>query len=95
VASCNYELVPPANLDAYEFQTEQFLASLGLNLYDGACWSIAQSLLGNTAAVQSYIQNTLYDHKTFQFGDIKADRPCKGQLVRAAARSLAHSTPRW
>eukprot|EP01102_Stenamoeba_stenopodia_P012547 TRINITY_DN397_c0_g1_i1.p1 TRINITY_DN397_c0_g1~~TRINITY_DN397_c0_g1_i1.p1 ORF type:complete len:536 (-),score=132.58 TRINITY_DN397_c0_g1_i1:167-1774(-) len=78
VPQCNNELVPANLLNAYTFQTEQFLATLGLNIYDAAVWCMAMGLLGQGDVAMNYIQNTLVAHQTLQFPDIKGDRPCVG-----------------
>eukprot|EP01065_Artemidia_motanka_P042916 TRINITY_DN583_c0_g1_i1.p1 TRINITY_DN583_c0_g1~~TRINITY_DN583_c0_g1_i1.p1 ORF type:complete len:765 (+),score=242.05 TRINITY_DN583_c0_g1_i1:101-2395(+) len=78
VYACNKRWVEPAKMEAYEFQTETFLTTLGLNIYDGAVWCIAQSLLGKTSTAQSYIDNTLVKHKTLSFNDIHGDAKCAG-----------------
>eukprot|EP01121_Diplochlamys_sp_Union-15-3_P018287 TRINITY_DN6630_c0_g1_i2.p1 TRINITY_DN6630_c0_g1~~TRINITY_DN6630_c0_g1_i2.p1 ORF type:complete len:529 (-),score=60.96 TRINITY_DN6630_c0_g1_i2:32-1618(-) len=78
VPACHNEVVQPDKLNAYEFQTEQFLTTVGLNIYDGAVWSIALTLLGNTAMVKQYETTVLDKAETCQFPDIMADKPCKG-----------------
>eukprot|EP00660_Eupelagonema_oceanica_P005810 gene5810-7392_t len=67
-------------MEAYEFQTEQFLTKLGLNIYDGAVWCIAQALLGDAERAQRYIDGVLVPHKTQQFADIRGDAKCGGDL---------------
>jgi len=81
VPACNNMSIPPENLNAYEFQTEQFLSSTGLNLYDGAVWSIATTLLGQPDVVKTYQSDVLLAHHTLQLGDIKADAACKGIMA--------------
>eukprot|EP01094_Clydonella_sp_ATCC50884_P011737 TRINITY_DN2156_c0_g1_i1.p1 TRINITY_DN2156_c0_g1~~TRINITY_DN2156_c0_g1_i1.p1 ORF type:complete len:554 (+),score=187.65 TRINITY_DN2156_c0_g1_i1:59-1663(+) len=80
VVACNNETIDPQYLDAYEFQTEEMLASVGLNLYDGSVWAMAQCLLGNVAQAVEYTITTLLDNQTLQFGDLKADRECVGMM---------------
>lgn len=65
-------------LNAYTLQTEQFLTTYGVNLYDAAVREIALSLLGHTAEAQSYEQKTLVEHKTFQLGNIRGSAACHG-----------------
>lgn len=80
VVACNNETIQPPQLDAYEFQTEELLASVGLNLYDGSVWAMAQCLLGEVASAVEYTITTLLDNQTLQFGDLKADRECAGLI---------------
>eukprot|EP01062_Namystynia_karyoxenos_P046672 TRINITY_DN3502_c0_g1_i1.p1 TRINITY_DN3502_c0_g1~~TRINITY_DN3502_c0_g1_i1.p1 ORF type:complete len:787 (+),score=207.98 TRINITY_DN3502_c0_g1_i1:77-2362(+) len=88
---CNKRWVQPAQMEKYEFQTETYLTSLGLNIYDGAVWCIAQSLLGNTGAPQSYIDNVLVQHKTAQFNDIRGDAKCGGDLYSGGCKDPTQS----
>jgi len=67
--------------DDYEFQTERWLSTMGLNIYDGAVWSISSAIQGDLSAVLDYQNNVLWAHKTFQLADIKADAPCKGIMA--------------
>eukprot|EP01063_Lacrimia_lanifica_P022057 TRINITY_DN29768_c0_g1_i1.p2 TRINITY_DN29768_c0_g1~~TRINITY_DN29768_c0_g1_i1.p2 ORF type:complete len:538 (+),score=218.56 TRINITY_DN29768_c0_g1_i1:56-1669(+) len=76
-AACGRESTP-AEMLAYEFQTEQLLTALGLNIYDGAMRSMAIMLLGKQQEAQDYLTNTLLAHKTTQFPDIRGDAPCQG-----------------
>lgn len=78
---CNNQFISAANLNAYQFQTETILATTGLNLYDAAMWQISLALLGDIPTVQAYQANTLVLHKTLQFPDIRADKPCKGVMT--------------
>jgi len=80
VPACNAERVSADNLNAYSFQSEQFMATLGLNIYDGAVHSMALAVLGETAAARQYETSILVAGKTCQFQDIRADRPCKGVI---------------
>jgi len=77
---CNGLYVSAELMNAYQFQTEEILTSTGLNLYDGAMWQIATSLLGYIDVAEQYQQSTLVDHETLQFANIKADRECKGVI---------------
>lgn len=81
VPQCNNETIPVNLLNAYTFQTEQFLATLGLNIYDASVETIALSILGEGQAALDYMQKTLVGHQTLQFQDIKGDAPCKGIIV--------------
>jgi hypothetical protein len=65
-------------MNAYMFQTETWLSTLGLNIYDGAVRCIALSLLGEVQECLNYTINTLVDHKTVQFPNIRANAPCQG-----------------
>lgn len=69
-----------AQMNAYMFQTETWLSTLGLNIYDGAVRCIALSLLGEVAECVNYTVNTLVDHKTVQFPNIRANAPCQGVM---------------
>lgn len=51
VPACNAELVQPDKLNAYSFQSEQFLATLGLNIYDGSIHGLALAVLGEFESV--------------------------------------------
>jgi len=82
IPSCNDKTVDATALDNYEFQTEQFLATLGLNIYDGSCWSIALSLLGETELIQEYESEIIKSGGTCQFGDLHADEECKGVQLK-------------
>lgn len=72
--------VSAENMNNYTFQTEQWLTTLGLNIYDGAVRCIALSLLGETAACANYTNYTLVHHHTVQFPDIRGDAQCKGVM---------------
>lgn len=67
-------------MNAYMFQSEVWLTTLGLNIYDGAVRCIALSLLGETGACFNYTNATLVHHRTAQFNDIRGDAPCKGVM---------------
>jgi len=90
VAACN-RVVDVAGLNNYEFQTERLLSAIGLNIYDGAVWSMAVSKLGQTndaIAQQTYIIN---EGTTCQFPDVRGDMPCKGVLVTGECSDPTHS----
>lgn len=67
-----------AQMNEYMFQTETWLTALGLNIYDGAVRCIALSILGEVDECLNYTTNTLVQHKTVQFPNIRANAPCKG-----------------
>eukprot|EP01059_Diplonema_ambulator_P008688 TRINITY_DN18360_c0_g1_i1.p1 TRINITY_DN18360_c0_g1~~TRINITY_DN18360_c0_g1_i1.p1 ORF type:complete len:904 (+),score=155.60 TRINITY_DN18360_c0_g1_i1:184-2712(+) len=67
-------------MDAFTFQTEVLLSTLGLDIYDGAVWGVAASILGNHDAVEQYYTNILLDARTLQLQDIKAHAECKGDM---------------
>jgi len=90
VPQCNNEVVSAAKQDLYEFQTEQYLASLGINIYDAAVRGVALTLAGYYGEAESYYKGTLLAHKTLQFNDIKGDAPCKG-VVTTGQCSDPHS----
>eukprot|EP00756_Hemistasia_phaeocysticola_P016988 Hpha_TRINITY_DN15509_c0_g7::TRINITY_DN15509_c0_g7_i1::g.105923::m.105923 len=83
---CN-EFVKPNELNAYTFQTERYIATYGLNLYDAAVWSIAKSILGDTAAPRAYTAAVLVPHRTKEFNDIRGDNPCKGDVAKGQCNS--------
>jgi len=66
--------------NAYEFETEIFLTSLGLNIYDGTIFSIALAQLGEVDQARDYTEQIIYKGQTCQFSNIRADAPCKGIL---------------
>ena len=37
----------------YQFETERYIASSGLNVYDGSCWTMALALLGEDTEVRT------------------------------------------
>jgi len=80
VPACQHQLIQPDALNAYQFQTERFLSTLGLNIYDGAIHSIASALLGDIDQVIQYESSIISTAKTCQFGDIRGDGPCKGVI---------------
>jgi hypothetical protein len=53
VPQCDHKVIQPPALDAYTFETERYIASSGLNIYDGACWSVALALLGEDTEVET------------------------------------------
>jgi hypothetical protein len=81
VPSCNGQMVDPTKLNAYEFQTERFLTTIGLNIYDGAIHSMAISLLGEPDLAISYEDNIINQAITCQFADLRGDAPCKGVIA--------------
>jgi len=82
VVPCNNQIVQPAELDAYTFETEQFITSIGLNIYDGACWSIALAILGEIEEVRAYERGITLGGATCQFKDIRGDKQCEGVIVQ-------------
>jgi hypothetical protein len=80
VPACNHQLIQPDALNAYEFQTERFLTTIGLNIYDGAVHSIASAVLGEPDSAIQYETSIISSSKTCQFGDIRGDAPCKGVI---------------
>jgi hypothetical protein len=79
VATCGGNVSAGA-LNNYTFQTEVWLTTLGLNIYDGAVRCIALSLIGESKACLNYTVETLVDHKTAQFPDIRGDKECAGVM---------------
>eukprot|EP01004_Peranema_trichophorum_P003130 NODE_2136_length_1675_cov_52.047680_g1825_i0.p1 GENE.NODE_2136_length_1675_cov_52.047680_g1825_i0~~NODE_2136_length_1675_cov_52.047680_g1825_i0.p1 ORF type:complete len:526 (+),score=90.48 NODE_2136_length_1675_cov_52.047680_g1825_i0:54-1631(+) len=77
--TCN-EIVSAQAWNDYEFQTEQLLTALGLNIYDGAIWSIALSSQGMVAPASNYYSNVLLAGKSLQLANLRGDAPCKGVL---------------
>jgi hypothetical protein len=80
---CNNQYVSAEDMNAYQFQTEELLTVGGLNLYDGAIWAMAVSLLDpneNVPIAEQYHQTTLVEHRTLQFPNIKGDAVCKGVI---------------
>lgn len=67
-------------MNAYMFQSETWLTTLGLNIYDGAVRCVALSILGETEECLNYTNFTLVGHRTQQFGNIRGDAPCKGVM---------------
>ena len=80
IPSCNNWSIPATRMNDYMFQTEALLTGLGLNIYDGAVWCIALSVLNETQTCASYIQDVLVAHRTVQFPDIRGDAQCKGAI---------------
>eukprot|EP01130_Rhizamoeba_saxonica_P011434 TRINITY_DN4753_c0_g1_i1.p1 TRINITY_DN4753_c0_g1~~TRINITY_DN4753_c0_g1_i1.p1 ORF type:complete len:547 (-),score=121.50 TRINITY_DN4753_c0_g1_i1:35-1675(-) len=74
------KVVKAKNLNEYQFQTEEYLASTGLNIYDGSVWSIATALFGEFSETERYTQSILFESATCVFEDIKADAPCDGVI---------------
>eukprot|EP01062_Namystynia_karyoxenos_P022995 TRINITY_DN18842_c0_g1_i2.p1 TRINITY_DN18842_c0_g1~~TRINITY_DN18842_c0_g1_i2.p1 ORF type:complete len:686 (+),score=110.36 TRINITY_DN18842_c0_g1_i2:36-2093(+) len=66
----------PARLDAYEYQTEQLLTRLGLNIYDGAVWVIALAVLGEFSLPRNYLSSVLAAGRTHALQTIIASDPC-------------------
>jgi hypothetical protein len=54
VPSCNNQMIQPAQLDAYTFETERFITTIGLNIYDGATWAMALAVLGEQDTVSFF-----------------------------------------
>jgi hypothetical protein len=73
--------VSATNMNAYMFQTEELLTHLGLDIYDGAMWTIALSVLGMVHEADNYTNNVIVQHKTAQFTDIRGDHACKGVMA--------------
>ena len=67
-------------MNNYTFQSERWLSTLGLNIYDGAVRCIALSLIGEAEVCLNYTNNILINHKTVQFPDIRGDAQCKGVM---------------
>lgn len=72
-------------MNNYEFETEQILATLGNDIYDGSVWTIAQTILGRTDEAQYYTKYVLWAARTFQLGNLRGsgaqtgdDGLCKG-----------------
>eukprot|EP01123_Difflugia_compressa_P000736 TRINITY_DN10854_c0_g1_i1.p1 TRINITY_DN10854_c0_g1~~TRINITY_DN10854_c0_g1_i1.p1 ORF type:complete len:531 (-),score=76.73 TRINITY_DN10854_c0_g1_i1:21-1613(-) len=80
VPACANQLIQPGPLNAYQFVTERYLTTVGLNIYDGAVHSIASALLGFTDMAIQYETTIISPGKTCQFGDIRGDAPCKGVI---------------
>jgi len=75
--ACNRD-VTPEELNKYRMQTEMFLTTFGLNLYDGAVREIALALLGQAHVAQQYEVDTLISGKTFQLANIRGSTACGG-----------------
>eukprot|EP00759_Apiculatamorpha_spiralis_P050691 PhF_6_TR4865/c0_g1_i1/m.6824 len=82
VPQCNNSMIPPKDMNAYAFETEQLITALGLDIYDGATWCIAMTLSGHAADCQGFLENNLALHKTLQFNDIRGDAACNGIISK-------------
>eukprot|EP01123_Difflugia_compressa_P009521 TRINITY_DN3190_c0_g1_i2.p1 TRINITY_DN3190_c0_g1~~TRINITY_DN3190_c0_g1_i2.p1 ORF type:complete len:340 (-),score=70.54 TRINITY_DN3190_c0_g1_i2:772-1791(-) len=80
VPACKNTVVQPELLNDYEFESERYLSTVGLNIYDGAVHSIASSLLGDADDAYNYQSYIISGGKTCQFADIRGDAPCKGVI---------------
>ena len=78
IPQCNNEMVPPEAMDAYEFQSEKWLTTLGTDIYDAGVWCMAVTLLGKGGNCSAYMENVLLADKTIQFGNIRGNTPCNG-----------------
>jgi len=56
------------------------LSATGLNIYDGAVWSLAMSLLGHVDEAMHYMYEYIYAGSTCQFPDIRGDATCRGLI---------------
>jgi len=81
IPQCNHQVIQPADLDAYQFESERYITSAGLNIYDGACWSMAMALLGEDNSAVDYEDNYINQAKTCQFADNKGDKACDGVII--------------
>lgn len=59
VPACNDQMIQPPALDKYTFETERWITTIGLNIYDGATWSMALALLGEPDIVCTFPQKFL------------------------------------
>lgn len=82
VPACNNQMIEPAQLDAYTFETERFITSIGLNIYDGATWAMALAILGEQDTAREFQQGVILGGATCQFKDVRGDAPCKGVIVQ-------------
>jgi hypothetical protein len=78
IPQCNNQEVSAELMDAYEFQTETWLTTLGTDIYDAGVWCMAVTLLGEGKNCSAYLKNVLVADKTIQFGNIRGDAPCGG-----------------
>eukprot|EP01128_Nolandella_sp_AFSM9_P011987 TRINITY_DN8868_c0_g1_i1.p1 TRINITY_DN8868_c0_g1~~TRINITY_DN8868_c0_g1_i1.p1 ORF type:complete len:554 (+),score=122.11 TRINITY_DN8868_c0_g1_i1:35-1663(+) len=78
VPECDNQMIQPGPLNAYAFQTEEMIVRFGLNIYDGAVWMTALSVLGEYAPTFNYFDEVLVKHKTCQWQSTMGDAPCKG-----------------
>lgn len=81
VPQCDHRVIQPAALEAYQFETERYIASSGLNIYDGACWSLALALLGEDTEAISYTQAYIQKSETCQLGNIRGNATCMGVIL--------------
>jgi hypothetical protein len=65
-------------MNNYRMQTEKFLTTFGLNLYDAAVREIALALLGQAQIAQQYEKDTLISAKTLQLANIRGSTACGG-----------------
>jgi len=59
-----------------------FLATLGLNIYDGSIWSLGLAALGEIDEVYNYMKGIINSGETCQFPDIRGDAPCRGDIIK-------------
>lgn len=90
VAACG-RVVDSAALDAYEFDTERYLCSIGLNIYDGAVWSIALALSQEADLAMQYEERIIDAAHTCQFSNLHADATCHGLLLKGTCNDPTHS----
>eukprot|EP01065_Artemidia_motanka_P053603 TRINITY_DN998_c1_g1_i1.p1 TRINITY_DN998_c1_g1~~TRINITY_DN998_c1_g1_i1.p1 ORF type:complete len:952 (+),score=280.30 TRINITY_DN998_c1_g1_i1:194-2857(+) len=58
-------------MNNYEFETERILATLGLDIYDGAVWTIAQSILGVTEDPLHYNKYVLWASRSLLLANLR------------------------
>jgi hypothetical protein len=64
VPQCDHQVIQAEPLEEYQFETERYIATSGLNIYDGSCWTMALALLGEDTEVRT--------PRSFCFDDILA-----------------------
>eukprot|EP01064_Diplonema_japonicum_P019903 TRINITY_DN2882_c0_g1_i1.p1 TRINITY_DN2882_c0_g1~~TRINITY_DN2882_c0_g1_i1.p1 ORF type:complete len:960 (+),score=138.30 TRINITY_DN2882_c0_g1_i1:767-3646(+) len=78
-ASATKGVATADQLNEYTFQTERYLTTLGLDVYDGAVWSMAMSVLTNEQLVRKYTRSVLETSTTAGLQSIRSDLACKGK----------------
>jgi len=76
---CDNRMIQPEAMDAYEFQSETLLTTLGTDIYDAGVWCMAVTLLGKAENCSAYLHNDLLGDKTIQFTNIRGDATCNGR----------------
>lgn len=71
-------------MNKYRWQTEKFLTTFGLNLYDAAVREISLALLGQGSIAQKYEADTLITGRTLQLANIRGSTACGGIMYFGA-----------